>query len=86
MQNYHLGISPFLKVSPSLFYQRTGLIHHTPLAHGTGTRVGDALEIEGIRSVFGTRPEAPLILSSSKTVTGHCHGAAALVGRCRSRI
>lgn len=50
------------------------------VAHGTGTPVGDALETEGIRSVFHTRDENPLLLSSSKTVVGHCHGSAALVG------
>ncbi|KAF8523374.1 thiolase-like protein [Hysterangium stoloniferum] len=52
-------------------------------AHGTGTPVGDALEAEGIRSMYEpTRSEAaPLLLSSSKTVFGHCHGAASFVGQ-----
>ncbi|KAJ8518263.1 hypothetical protein ONZ45_g4622 [Pleurotus djamor] len=48
-------------------------------AHGTGTPVGDAIEAEGIRSIYGPARKTPLILSSSKTVFGHTHGAAALV-------
>ncbi|KZV76663.1 thiolase-like protein [Peniophora sp. CONT] len=50
-------------------------------AHGTGTQVGDALEAEAIRNVFaGSRAGSPLLLSSAKTMLGHCHGSAALVG------
>ncbi|KIJ41089.1 hypothetical protein M422DRAFT_116617, partial [Sphaerobolus stellatus SS14] len=51
-------------------------------AHGTGTPVGDALEGEAIRSIFGDNRKVsdPLLLSSSKTILGYCHGAAALVG------
>ncbi|KAF9461920.1 hypothetical protein BDZ94DRAFT_1322983 [Collybia nuda] len=51
-------------------------------AHGTGTQVGDALEAEGIREVYSTsrHTDEPLLVSSSKTIFGHCHGAAALVG------
>jgi 3-oxoacyl-[acyl-carrier-protein] synthase-1 len=41
--------------------------------HGTSTPVGDAKEIEAIRSVFGD--EMPLI-SSTKSLTGHSLGAA----------
>lgn len=55
-------------------------------AHGTGTPVGDALEAEGLRTVFGDRDGEPLYLSSSKTVVGHCHGSAALVGRPSARL
>jgi phthiocerol/phenolphthiocerol synthesis type-I polyketide synthase D len=53
------------------------------LAHGTGTRLGDMIEMEAIKGVFGgaTNPrEYPLILSSSKTVLGHTQAAAALAG------
>jgi 3-oxoacyl-[acyl-carrier-protein] synthase-1 len=42
-------------------------------AHGTGTPVGDARELEAIREIFGER--APLI-SSTKSLTGHALGAA----------
>ena len=41
--------------------------------HGTGTPVGDAKEMEAVRSVFGEK--APLI-SSTKALTGHSLGAA----------
>lgn len=41
--------------------------------HGTGTPVGDAKEMEAVRSVFGA--DAPLI-SSTKSLTGHSLGAA----------
>ncbi|PFH50123.1 hypothetical protein AMATHDRAFT_86017 [Amanita thiersii Skay4041] len=50
-------------------------------AHGTGTVVGDAMEAEAIRTVYSDRDESnPLYISASKTMLGHCHGAAALVG------
>ncbi|MBV9512146.1 MAG: beta-ketoacyl-ACP synthase I [Caulobacteraceae bacterium] len=41
--------------------------------HGTSTPVGDAKEMEAVRSVFGDK--APLI-SSTKSLTGHSLGAA----------
>ncbi|MEM6677640.1 MAG: beta-ketoacyl-ACP synthase I [Pseudomonadota bacterium] len=41
--------------------------------HGTSTPVGDAKEIEAIRTVFGN--EAPPRLSSTKSLTGHSLGA-----------
>ncbi len=42
-------------------------------AHGTSTPVGDTIEINGIREVFGE--ELPQI-SSTKSLTGHAQGAA----------
>ena len=50
-----------------------------PIAHGTGTLLGDMIEGEAIRGVFGDRAK-PLYISSSKTVLGHCQAAAAFVG------
>ncbi len=41
--------------------------------HGTSTPVGDAKEIEAVRTVFGA--QMPLI-SSTKSLTGHSLGAA----------
>lgn len=38
------------------------------------------MEAEVIRSIFGARNDDPLFISSSKTIFGHCHSAAALVG------
>jgi 3-oxoacyl-[acyl-carrier-protein] synthase-1 len=41
--------------------------------HGTGTPVGDVKEMEAVRSVFG---DAPPLISSTKSLTGHSLGAA----------
>ncbi|KAJ7634663.1 hypothetical protein FB45DRAFT_909481 [Roridomyces roridus] len=50
--------------------------------HGTGTSLGDLIEIEGINSVFAGShtPERPLIIGASKTVYGHTEVTAGLVG------
>jgi 3-oxoacyl-[acyl-carrier-protein] synthase-1 len=41
--------------------------------HGTGTPVGDVKEMEAVRQVFG---DAPPLISSTKSLTGHSLGAA----------
>ena len=41
--------------------------------HGTGTEVGDLREMEAVREVFG---DAPPLISSTKSLTGHSLGAA----------
>jgi 3-oxoacyl-[acyl-carrier-protein] synthase-1 len=41
--------------------------------HGTGTPVGDLKEMDAVREVFG---EAPPLISSTKSMTGHSLGAA----------
>ena len=43
--------------------------------HGTGTPVGDARELEAIRTVFGHRNRIPAF-NSTKSLTGHSLGAA----------
>lgn len=49
-------------------------------AHGTSTPVGDVLELEALRAVFGeharARPRGGLWISSTKSMTGHLLGAA----------
>ena len=44
-------------------------------AHGTSTPAGDVAETQGIRSVFGAHADK-LMVSSSKSMTGHLLGAA----------
>ncbi|KAJ7595786.1 ketoacyl-synt-domain-containing protein, partial [Mycena floridula] len=50
-------------------------------AHGTGTRLGDEVELEAIRLAYKSRlPEYPLYVSTAKTIFGHCQAASAFVG------
>lgn len=47
-------------------------------AHGTSTPVGDPLEVQGIKHVFGEHARQ-LVVSSTKSTHGHLLGATALV-------
>jgi acyl transferase domain-containing protein/SAM-dependent methyltransferase/aryl carrier-like protein len=51
-------------------------------AHGTGTRIGDPQEYEGIREVFGCegRREKPFHFASVKGNIGHTEGASGVAG------
>jgi acyl transferase domain-containing protein/acyl-CoA synthetase (AMP-forming)/AMP-acid ligase II/thioesterase domain-containing protein len=49
-------------------------------AHGTGTPLGDPIEVEGIAGALGVRRRHPITIGSVKTNIGHLEAAAGLAG------
>ncbi|WP_163687468.1 type I polyketide synthase [Mycolicibacterium litorale] len=50
-------------------------------AHGTGTALGDPIELDALSAVFGDRQgSAPLVLGSVKTNLGHLESGAGITG------
>ncbi|WP_433684726.1 SDR family NAD(P)-dependent oxidoreductase [Nocardia sp. CA-119907] len=53
-------------------------------AHGTGTALGDPIEINGLTTVFGARADAPAcVIGSTKSNIGHLEAAAGIAGLTR---
>ena len=51
-------------------------------AHGTGTSLGDPIEIAGLAKAFGSHPDKSqrCWLGSAKSNIGHCESAAGIAG------
>ena len=49
-------------------------------AHGTGTSLGDPIEVGALKSVFAANRQEPLIIGSVKSNFGHLEAAAGLAG------
>ncbi|MGV0627613.1 type I polyketide synthase [Mycolicibacter minnesotensis] len=57
-------------------------------AHGTGTPVGDRVELTALSAVYGAgrTPDAPCLVGSVKPNTGHLEGGAGVVGLIKAAL
>lgn len=54
--------------------------------HGTGTKLGDPIEIEALRQAFGDLPADSCKLGAVKTNIGHCNAAAGVAGLIKTAL
>src|SRR5207245_6200697 len=48
--------------------------------HGTGTRLGDPIEVQALLATYGQDRDRPLLLGSVKSNLGHTQAAAGVAG------
>ncbi|WP_394847042.1 acyltransferase domain-containing protein [Pendulispora brunnea] len=66
------------RISPD----RIGLIE----AHGTGTELGDPIEVEALKEEYGTSGARPCALGSLKTNIGHLEAGAGIAGLIKAAL
>lgn len=54
--------------------------------HGTGTKVGDAIEVDALARVFQRTPQHPLLIGSVKTNVGHSEAASGIAGVIKATL
>ena len=70
-------------------YQRAGVSPDSiglMEAHGTGTKVGDAVEVSALRDVYGTADKPWCALGSVKSQIGHTKAAAGAAGMIKAAL
>lgn len=54
--------------------------------HGTGTKVGDAIEVEALARVFQRLPQDPLLIGAVKSNVGHSEAASGISSIIKSSM
>ena len=54
--------------------------------HGTGTPLGDPIEVGAAAAIFGSGRQTPLCLGAAKSVLGHTEPAAGATGMTRAML